>query len=335
MVFGFGLKVLPEVSHLKRRRSEEEESEDFSEHSEHPEHPGNFKKEDPVSHAVDDDPDDEVGANFCEASTEAEKTVSAICVGAAGSGKTTFIQYMTNVNERTLKRDTFGASAMSVTTEVHKYEPFVLKNIMGVDRLRLQFWDTVGLGAADIIADEEAVKMVEGIAREPELHHVLIFQKLERLRKDVLDDLRQIFIRFQGLGASTEHLKVILTFSAQYTTGVVNDFINALYEELKTFDLDIDKKNIFSINFARMDELEKPFRKVFRPILERDHKIALEMLCNTPAPFCPQKKVMDDPGTKKRIARLAKGKDDGLISSFVTMVSKLDNTPSNKRRRRS
>jgi len=40
----------------------------------------------------------------------------------------------------------------------------------------------VGLGAHDIDVAAEAIKMVTAIAHEPDLHNVLIFQKMERLR---------------------------------------------------------------------------------------------------------------------------------------------------------
>jgi len=129
----------------------------------------------------------------------------------------------------------------------------------------------------------------------------------------VLADLKDIVSRFKRLGAKKEHLKVILTFSAQYKPKQVIKFQKALGEKLKDW---IDPSNIFPINFVRLDELNPDFKAIYEDLLPVEYDRAIEVLVQDSEPFRPQKMLWETPEMEIRIRALAEGGDKTWASKI-------------------
>ncbi len=257
-----------------------------------------------------------VSLSFCSASTNSftldtgHKSIELmhgtfVVLGAAGSGKTTLINYITQ------KQGPCGSHPDTYTNRSTQYDSGLL-TIDGA-QLKLRFLDTIGFDAHDVKSDELFVQLSEAIIvmGDPRVNAVILVHKMERFRSHFWRDLEKILKMFQLFQIQTEHILVVITHSTLYNDDVKLEYQHQLFEKLSDKVLE---SNIIHVNFIKAAEIHPEFLPFFNRTAPIEFEKIVRKLMTFNSPFNPNMYILDRMRLTEKIKEDLDGQDDSKKS---------------------
>ncbi len=227
-----------------------------------------------------------------------------VVLGAAGSGKTTLINYITQ------KEGPCGSHPDTYTDRSTQYD----SGLLTIDdiQLKLRFLDTIGFDAHDVKSDELFVQLSEAIIvmGDPRVNAVILVHKMERFRSHFWGDLEKILKMFQLFQIKPEHVLVVITHSALYSDDVKMEYQHQLFEKLKERHNNVLETNIMHVNFIKATEIHPEFLPYFNRTAPIEFEKIVRKLMMFNSPFNPNTYILDRMRLKETIKQDLDGQDE-------------------------
>jgi hypothetical protein len=213
-------------------------------------------------------------------------------VGVTGSGKSALVQHLIHKKLDDMPA-TFTVSNKSVTGEV-KYYPALWKRRVNDKLYQFNFYDTIGVGAADkeigsiMTALRAKIKVVTG------MHKVVICIRLERDRPAAILDLGKVITSLRALGFTEKHFLLAVTHCDPWDSSVVDKFVS---ESVALYGLDfLQPEQIARVCFADSRNVKPSLKEPFRLMVQEsvDEVTQLLVVNDEEPPICVSGAVIEE-----------------------------------------
>jgi hypothetical protein len=233
--------------------------------------------------------------NIHDHETMQEWTGNFVVLGTTGSGKTTFIRFMTNQNMRDVgKHGDFKMSTDSVTVlgkggkkgqrEAMKVEsPFFKRDGVNV---KLCFRDTVGFGAKDMESKDILKETVAEVAGDFErIRGCILVHKCERYRTGGAEDVEEMKRAMKTLNLDfNKHLLLVITHSAHLTKEKQEEYSAQIRTKISG---QIPLERVIHVNFVNLGEVNEDFREIYRKMAPHEFEKVVAKLMEFETNVCP------------------------------------------------
>ena len=212
---------------------------------------------------------------------------SFIVLGAAGAGKSTFINALTHTDSADVDGKTVCPSAGSCTLNVHLRESGRIRTPSLEGEIKLKFLDTIGLDANDTAtSDDLFTDLVRQAGTQMNnVNGIIVIHKMERFRAGFARELESMFRLFQIFDLTPSHVMLLITHSAIYTDEIQNNYAKDLIKHLGSPLLTL--KNTHHVNFVTFAHIRPEFTPYFEALWEKDFNRILRVFYQASQSFSP------------------------------------------------
>jgi len=222
-------------------------------------------------------------------------------LGATGSGKTTFINFMTNSDTEDMIEDSFGSNMDSVTRQNDDmlYESGTIK--YENKRFEFKFLDSVGFDAHDMKDENLFTDITKKIILmgDSRVNGIILIHKMDRCRSNFDQDIKKILLMFELFGLRKDQILIIVTHVTLHNKKTREKYIIQLNQKLKDV---IIPDNIITVEFFKHSELNEEFLKYHEGIFQEEFNKVVARLIKFNNTFNPNKYLLENIDLEKKIS---------------------------------